>query len=97
MALAGLAGNPAPSVGLQENNAVVPVPKLENDCYDWWVRHKEVLKVKDAINPEIVLIGDSITHFWGGEPAGPFKNGPKAWDDVFGKRRVEYFLQTKLN
>jgi len=86
--LAGLAGRPAPSEGRQENNAVVPVPKLENDCYDWYARHKEVLKVKDAANPEIVLIGDSITHFWGGEPAGPFKNGPKAWEDVFGKRRV---------
>ncbi|MGD0091582.1 MAG: hypothetical protein ABSE73_16820, partial [Planctomycetota bacterium] len=49
----------------QENNALAPVPKLENDCYDWWARHKEVLKVKDSINPEIVLIGDSITHFWG--------------------------------
>lgn len=88
LALAGLAGSPAHSWGRQENNAVVPAPKLENDCYDWWARHKEVLRVKDALNPEIVLVGDSITHFWGGEPAGPFKNGPKAWDDVFGRRRV---------
>lgn len=72
----------------QENNALAPAPKLENDCYDWWARHKEVLKVKDAINPEIALIGDSITHFWGGDPPGPRKNGPKAWDDVFSGKRV---------
>jgi lysophospholipase L1-like esterase len=72
----------------EENNALVPVPKLENDCYDWHARHKDVLKVKDEIKPEIVLIGDSITHFWGGEPAGPRKNGPKAWADAFGKKRV---------
>jgi lysophospholipase L1-like esterase len=71
-----------------ENNAIVPVPKLENDCYDWNARHAAVLKVKDTINPEIVLIGDSITHFWGGEPAGPMKNGPKAWEEAFGKKSV---------
>jgi lysophospholipase L1-like esterase len=71
-----------------ENNAIVPVPKLENDFYDWNARHAQVLKVKDAINPEIVLIGDSITHLWGGEPAEPRKNGPKAWADVFGNKRV---------
>ena len=72
----------------EENNAIVPVPKLENDFYDWYARHAQVLKVKDAINPEIVLIGDSITHLWGGEPAEPRKNGPKAWADVFGDKRV---------
>src|SRR6187402_734424 len=72
----------------QENNAIIPVPKLENDFYDWHTRHKEVLKVKDTINPEIVLIGDSITHLWGGEPAEPRKNGPKAFEEAFGKKRV---------
>ena len=72
----------------QENNALIPVPKLENDSYDWYARHKEVLKVKDSINPEIVLIGDSITHFWGGEPSNGHKNGPKAWEEAFGARRV---------
>ena len=62
------------------NNAVVPVPKLENDCYDWWQRHEAVIAAKQKIDPEIVLIGDSITHFWGGEPASPGANarGPKA-------------------
>jgi lysophospholipase L1-like esterase len=86
--LTGLACGFTPGAWSQENNALAPVPKLENDCYDWWARHKEVLKVKDGINPEIVLLGDSITHFWGGEPAGPRKNGPKAWDDAFGTKRV---------
>ena len=49
------------SVVSNENTAIVPVPKLENDSYDWWVRHAEVLRIKDSINPEIVLIGNSIT------------------------------------
>ncbi len=71
-----------------ENTALVPVPKLEDDCYDWYARHAEVLKVKDQIAPEIVMIGDSITHFWSGPPRAPIQNGPQAWQRLFGERRV---------
>jgi lysophospholipase L1-like esterase len=70
------------------NTAVVPVPKLEDDSYDWYARHAEVLKIKDQTAPEIVMIGDSITHFWSGLPQGPAQNGPQAWQRLFGERRV---------
>lgn len=72
------------------NNAIVPVGKLENDFYNWWERHSAALQIKDKINPEIVLIGDSITHLWGGEPATPGRkpNGPEAFAKTFGERRV---------
>jgi lysophospholipase L1-like esterase len=72
------------------NTAVVPVSKLENDCYDWWQRHEAVLAAKARIAPEIVLVGDSITHFWGGEPASPGlkPRGPAAWESVFGGKKV---------
>ena len=42
---------------LNENTAIFPVSKIENDSYDWWTRHSDVLKIKDSINPEVVLIG----------------------------------------
>lgn len=72
------------------NTAVVPVSKLENDSYDWWQRHEAVLAAKAKIDPEIVLVGDSITHFWGGEPASPGlkARGPAAWESVFGGKKV---------
>ncbi|MES2455618.1 MAG: GDSL-type esterase/lipase family protein [Bacteroidota bacterium] len=77
------------------NTAIIPVPKLENDSYNWWDRHNKVMSIKDSINPEIVLIGNSITHFWGGQPQivdndgrPRTPNGPKAWDSVFSKYRV---------
>jgi lysophospholipase L1-like esterase len=35
-----------------------------------------------------VLIGDSITHFWAGEPLNNHLNGPAAWAETFGTRRV---------
>lgn len=80
---------------LPANTAIIPVSKLENDSYDWWARHAEVLRIKDSINPEIVMIGNSITHFFGGYPlvrsadGQPRKpNGPEAWAALFGSRRV---------
>ncbi len=68
--------------------AIVPVPKLEDDSYDWYARHAEILKLKDRIDPEIVMIGDSITHFWAGPPRANIQNGPRAWQALFGERRV---------
>ncbi|WP_245773157.1 GDSL-type esterase/lipase family protein [Paenibacillus catalpae] len=71
------------------NTAVIPATKLEDDSYDWWERHDQVLQIKSEINPEIVLIGDSITHFWGGLPVSTSQHGSgQAWESVFGGRRV---------
>jgi lysophospholipase L1-like esterase len=71
------------------NTAIIPVSKLEDDCYDWWARHSQVLAEQGAIDPEIVLIGDSITHFWGGQPESETVHGEqKAWQSVFAGKRV---------
>ena len=72
------------------NLATVPVGKLENDSYGWEDRHDEVMKIKDALKPEIVLIGDSITHLWGGEPDGGRigNRGRESWAALFGERKV---------
>lgn len=72
------------------NTAVIPVGKLEKDGYDWEARHAEILKIKDQLNPEVVLIGDSITHFWGGQPDGGKigNRGTETWATLFGSRPV---------
>ncbi len=66
------------------NTAVMPVPKLEQDSYDWYARHHAELELQKAIKPRVVLIGDSITHYWGGPPVSSEVNGPAAWQSVFG-------------
>lgn len=86
--LSKLMGDKSLDTELPSNSAIVPVPKLENDSYDWWKRHTEVLRIKDSINPEIVLIGNSITHFWGGEPKVGHSNGPQTWASLFGSYHV---------
>jgi lysophospholipase L1-like esterase len=70
------------------NNAIVPVTWLERDSYNWDERHAQVLEVQKTLDPEVVLIGDSITHFWAGPPISRQQNGPKAWAETFGEHRV---------
>lgn len=71
------------------NTAIVATGKLENDFYDWNKRHEAVMAVKDKINPEIVFLGDSITHLWAGEPNEPKGNrGAEAMKALCGNRAV---------
>jgi lysophospholipase L1-like esterase len=83
--LAALFGD-TPREPIPANNAIVPVSKLEQDGYDWFARHEAILK--QQVDPEIVLIGDSITHFWGGIPESPRANGPQAFASTFAGKRV---------
>jgi lysophospholipase L1-like esterase len=72
----------------QVNSALIPVPRLEMDSYDWYKRHQQILDLQQKLNPQLVLIGDSITHFWSGEPKDKRASGPKAWQESFGGMRV---------
>ena len=66
------------------NTAVIPVGSLETDSYDWYARHHAEVELQKTLRPRVVLIGDSITHFWGGRPAAHIANGTSAWERVFG-------------
>jgi dienelactone hydrolase/lysophospholipase L1-like esterase len=71
-------------IGPGENTACLPHDKLENDFYEWFPRHEAVLAARARLSPEVVLIGDSITHLWGGEPREPKGNrGAAVWDALF--------------
>lgn len=63
----------------------IPVPKIEDDCYDWYARHEAKVSEAAVGNHDIVLIGDSITHFW--EPGEP-THGDNTWSEFFNGRRV---------
>lgn len=56
--------------------------------YKWEKRHNEVIKRNQEVNPEILVIGNSIMNYWSGEPAAKHHRGDEAWQALFGDKRV---------
>lgn len=87
--LSELMGDSSLDTEKSRNTAIIPVSKLEEDGYDWFGRHEEILRIKDELNPDVVFLGDSITHAWGGVPVtGARTTGEKVLKTVFAKFRV---------
>lgn len=57
--------------------------KQQRDPYDWAARHEQVLALNRESAPDIVLIGNSITHYWGGEPEASIVRGADSWERLF--------------
>ncbi len=67
----------------------VPEMKLAvSDPYDWQERHRQILVANRKRKPRVILIGDSIIHYWGGVPAHAIQRGPDSWDALFGTFRA---------
>ncbi len=54
--------------------------------YEWAKRHAGVCANVQTRKPQIVFIGDSITHFFGGEPHDRGRNGEAVWQKVYEPR-----------
>ncbi len=65
-------------------STTMPVTQArEPGNYNWERRHRELLQLNATDPPKICFFGNSITHFWGGEPKGPKNNGGKTWNKTF--------------
>ena len=69
-------------------STLVPVTQGRDwRVYDWPARHAAAAALMKARQPEIVMLGDSIMHFWGGDPSGEHVGGrrtaPDVWDRFF--------------
>lgn len=64
----------------------VPCEKIEEDCYDWYDRHRRKLEEVKTKCADIVFIGDSITHFWNDEDGEG--NGLDVWQEFYSHRSV---------
>jgi len=75
----------------QAGEIVTTIPRTqlrELSNYDWETRHKDVLELNKKTSPKTIVIGNSITHFWGGLPKGPRAPGEDSWNETFGKTGV---------
>jgi lysophospholipase L1-like esterase len=76
----------APSSGTSTNTALIPVQKLEQDFYNWQQRHDQVIELAEKRPVDLIFIGDSITHMFGGEPTAQIARGSKTWGHYYGHR-----------
>ena len=77
------------------------------DPYDWQERHRLIIEANRKRNPRLILVGDSIIHYWGGVPAHEIQRGPDSWNALFepyravnmgfGMDRVENMLWRVMN
>ncbi len=71
--------------------AVTTIPRTqlrELSNYDWEKRHQDILDQNQSTPPQTVVIGNSITHFWGGMPKGPKAVADASWIRTFGGTQV---------
>jgi len=69
--------------------ATLPMPKIEEDFYDWYARHEAKARLAAAGNHDLIFIGDSITHLFEGDPQHP-NRGEHLW-------RERYLRHNPLN
>ena len=56
----------------------------QRDPYNWLARHEQILQANCLEAPQIVMIGNSITHYWTDDrPASDVKDYRASWDKLF--------------
>jgi lysophospholipase L1-like esterase len=56
--------------------------------YDWAKRHQEVLDLGKQGSVDVVMLGDSILHYWAGTPKAPIVRGENSWKELFHDKSV---------
>jgi len=75
--------------GSEQFEGLAPVRQMrELGGYDWNARHEAVLARNAAVRPDVLMVGNSITHYWAGEPVSKYVRGADSWDALFAGRRV---------
>ena len=67
--------------------------RREPGNYDWEMRHREILRMNASSPPKLIILANSIIHFWGGEPKAPIVREESTWANHFtpmGLRNLAY-------
>lgn len=68
---------------------VLPVTQNRDyQTYDWAKRHEAILDLNKKRQPAVIMVGDSITHFWGGAPKMGRVNGSQSWEKYLAPRQA---------
>jgi len=67
------------SAKLGDSSAVTPADRADKD---WWMpRHNAIIERNRQGNVDLIMIGDSITHYWE-------RSGKQIWDQYYAKRNT---------
>lgn len=70
-------------------STVVPVTQDRSwPSYDWGKRHAQITAMIQKQKPDILFIGDSITHFFGGTQIDLPLRGPNTWNEFYAPRNA---------
>lgn len=61
-------------------STTTPVTQSRDGYYDWRSRHAEILQLNKINPPKSVILGNSIIHYWGGEPKAPLSRDAGSWN-----------------
>ncbi len=66
---------------VKKGDTTVPVTQARETYgkISWLARHEQILERNKVVKPGIVFLGDSITHYWGGEPTAHRRTGETSW------------------
>lgn len=70
------------------SSTMQPCRQYRDQTYDWYTRHRKILTMARHDSPEVVLVGNSITHYWGGDPQAPIRRGEDSWEQSFAAYRT---------
>jgi len=77
------------NMAIGKSSTTFPITQRRDaNTYDWETRHKEILKYNATHSPQLLFIGNSITHFWGGIPTSDVRNGSDSWNKYFEKKNA---------
>jgi lysophospholipase L1-like esterase len=82
--------SPAPRPAATKPRTSTTEPLEYENCksYNYPERHAAILELKAKIDPQVILIGDSITHHWGGPPSSRLRDGEKVLKSEFADYRT---------
>lgn len=68
---------------------VLPVTQdRDKAVYDWAARHQAVMELGKQGPVDVVMLGDSILHYWAGAPKAPIVRGEASWNELFQEKKV---------
>lgn len=78
-----------PSLSTSKPSTLIAVTQNRDKAvYDWAARHQEVIDLGKQGPVDVVVLGDSIMHYWAGSPKAPIVRGEASWNELFQGKKV---------